>query len=46
MRGWFEAADAAGLGAELIQVLGESRILVRGPKARGASARLVSTTTG
>ena len=36
MRGWFEAADAAGLGARLVQVLGESRILVRGPKARGA----------
>ncbi len=36
MRGWMEAADAAGLGAELIDVLGHSRILVRGPKARGA----------
>ncbi len=36
MRGWLEAADAAGIGAELIEVLGASRILVRGPKARGA----------
>lgn len=36
LRGWFEAADAAGLGADLIDVLGHARILVRGPKARGA----------
>ena len=36
LRGWLEAADAAGLGAPLLEVLGESRILVRGPKARGA----------
>lgn len=36
MRGWLEAADAAGLGAELLEVLGACRILVRGPKARGA----------
>jgi uroporphyrinogen-III synthase len=36
MRGWFEAADAAGLGAALVEVLGRARILVRGPKARGA----------
>jgi len=36
MRGWFEAADAAGLGAALVEVLGHARILVRGPKARGA----------
>ncbi|MEP6560051.1 MAG: uroporphyrinogen-III synthase [Nakamurella sp.] len=36
IRGWFEAADAAGLGASLVAVLGRSRILVRGPKARGA----------
>ena len=36
MRGWFEAADAAGLGTSLVEVLGQSRILVRGPKARGA----------
>lgn len=36
LRGWFEAADAAGLGADLIDVLRRARILVRGPKARGA----------
>ncbi|BDZ64706.1 uroporphyrinogen-III synthase [Agromyces mangrovi Wang et al. 2018] len=36
MRRWFEAADAAGLGDEVLDVLGEARILVRGPKARGA----------
>jgi len=36
MRGWFEAADAAGLGPRLLEVLSMSRILVRGPKARGA----------
>lgn len=34
--GWTEAADAAGLGAELHRVLERSEILVRGPKARGA----------
>lgn len=36
MRGWFEAADAAGLGKDLLDTLAGSRILVRGPKARGA----------
>ncbi len=36
IRRWFEAADAAGLGADLVAVLESSRILVRGPKARGA----------
>lgn len=36
MRGWLEAADAAGLGPALLDVLGRARILVRGPKARGA----------
>lgn len=36
MRGWLEAADAAGLGSDLLDVLGRARILVRGPKARGA----------
>ena len=35
-RAWLEAADAAGLGAELHQVLEASMIMVRGPKARGA----------
>jgi uroporphyrinogen-III synthase len=36
IRRWFEAADAAGLGADLTSTLEHSRILVRGPKARGA----------
>lgn len=36
MRRWLEAADAAGLGDDLMDVLAEARILVRGPKARGA----------
>lgn len=36
MRRWFEAADAAGLGDDLLDVLGGGRIYVRGPKARGA----------
>jgi len=36
IRRWLEAADAAGLGPELIETLERSRILVRGPKARGA----------
>ncbi|MHA7239866.1 uroporphyrinogen-III synthase [Arthrobacter sp. TMS1-12-1] len=36
MRRWFEAADAAGLGDDLLEVLGGGRIYVRGPKARGA----------
>jgi uroporphyrinogen-III synthase len=36
IRRWFEAADAAGIGTELTDVLERSRILVRGPKARGA----------
>ncbi len=36
MRGWFEAADAAGLGPALLDALADTRILVRGPKARGS----------
>ncbi len=36
IRGWFEAADAAGLGQPLLDGLANTRILVRGPKARGA----------
>jgi uroporphyrinogen-III synthase len=36
IRRWFEAADAAGLGPELTDTLHRTRILVRGPKARGA----------
>lgn len=35
-RGWIEAADAAGIGDELHAVLDASRIVARGPKARGA----------
>lgn len=35
-RGWVEAADAAGLAAPLLEVLGRARIVARGPKARGA----------
>src|SRR5262245_52373726 len=36
MRRWFEVADAAGLGAELSDVLDAARIFARGPKAVGA----------
>lgn len=36
IRRWFEAADAAGVGDDLTGVLDDARILVRGPKARGA----------
>ncbi|MFD3443535.1 uroporphyrinogen-III synthase [Microbacteriaceae bacterium 4G12] len=36
IRRWFEVADSAGLGQELTDALGETDILVRGPKARGA----------
>ena len=36
VRRWLEVADAAGLGADLTDVLEHARILVRGPKARGA----------
>lgn len=35
-RGWTEAADAAGLLPELVEVLAAARIIARGPKARGA----------
>lgn len=35
-RGWIEAADAAGLAPALLEVLGRTRLLARGPKARGA----------
>ncbi len=35
VRRWLEVADAAGLGEELIAAMAASRILVRGPKARG-----------
>lgn len=36
MRRWFEVADAVGLGAQLTEVLDETRIFARGPKAVGA----------
>lgn len=35
-RGWIEAADAAGLADDLLNVLGGARLIARGPKARGA----------
>jgi uroporphyrinogen-III synthase len=35
IRRWLEVADAAGLGEPLIDTMQASRILVRGPKARG-----------
>jgi uroporphyrinogen-III synthase len=36
MRRWFEVADASGLGEQLTAMLAGTRILVRGPKARGS----------
>ena len=35
-RGWIEAADAAGLAERLVETLRGTRIVARGPKARGA----------
>ncbi|MGX5696094.1 uroporphyrinogen-III synthase [Agromyces soli] len=35
VRRWFEVADAAGLGEQLVEALADTAILVRGPKARG-----------
>lgn len=35
VRRWFEVADAAGLGDDLVDALRDTAILVRGPKARG-----------
>ncbi|TFB68223.1 uroporphyrinogen-III synthase [Cryobacterium glaciale] len=35
VRRWFEVAEADGIGSELTDVLAETTILVRGPKARG-----------
>jgi uroporphyrinogen-III synthase len=35
-RGWVDAARGWGLGGELLETLGRSRILVRGPKGKGA----------
>ena len=36
LRGWIESARAAGVGDDLVEALGRSRIVARGPKARGA----------
>ncbi|WP_068322315.1 uroporphyrinogen-III synthase [Janibacter terrae] len=36
LRGWIEAAEVAGLDADLLRVLDGARILARGPKAKGA----------
>ena len=36
LRGWIEAADAAGRAGDLLQVLRRARLVARGPKARGA----------
>lgn len=36
LRGWIEAADAAGVAGQLIDALRDARLVVRGPKARGA----------
>lgn len=36
MRRWCEAADSFGIGDELLETLGSTRMFVRGPKARGA----------
>lgn len=35
-RGWMEAADGWGLGAELTSRIGAATVVTRGPKARGA----------
>ncbi|MDN5571098.1 MAG: uroporphyrinogen-III synthase [Propionibacteriaceae bacterium] len=35
-RGWLEAADAAGVHADLLAVLRGARLIARGPKAQGA----------
>ncbi|WP_114855452.1 uroporphyrinogen-III synthase [Brachybacterium sp. YJGR34] len=43
-RGWMEAAEAAGLAEELRSALGETEILARGPKARGAVQQAGLTT--
>ena len=35
-RGWVEAAEGWGLGADLLDALGAGTLIARGPKARGA----------
>lgn len=39
-RGWFEAADAAGLGDRLLAALGDAEVVARGPKAAGAATTI------
>src|SRR5262249_43802992 len=36
LRGWLEAAEGWGLGERLKAVIGDSYLIARGPKARGA----------
>lgn len=36
LRGWVEAADAAGIAEPLLEALAGARLVARGPKARGA----------
>jgi uroporphyrinogen-III synthase len=38
VRGWLEAAEALGRADELRRVIGEARLVARGPKAAGAAA--------
>ncbi|WP_309634268.1 uroporphyrinogen-III synthase [Aeromicrobium sp. SORGH_AS_0981] len=35
-RGWLDTAEASGLGHDLVEALAQTRIVARGPKARGA----------
>lgn len=35
-RGWLDTAESAGLGEELVASLAKTRLVARGPKARGA----------
>ncbi|MEO6472005.1 MAG: uroporphyrinogen-III synthase [Aeromicrobium sp.] len=35
-RGWMDTAETAGLGEDLVAALGNTRLIARGPKARGA----------
>ena len=35
-RGWLETAEAAGIGEDLVESLKNTRLIARGPKARGA----------
>jgi len=40
MRGWFEAAEAAGIAPALRSALAGTRVPARGPKARGAAQQV------